>query len=461
MSLLDRIRSAMSAFRSPLTSVTVRVDDSSGWQSFTGGRHDRDASEIAQQYSDALEAWRKNPFAKRITDIVTDYCLGDGMTPTAPGTMGAFIDRWWNHPKNRMDLRMPDLTDELTRAGDLFITLHRNPQDGMSYVRPIPKDAISRIETAANDWETELAYYEQQPTGETRRWLAAGHPEAADADAVMCHYAVNRVVGALMGESDFATLIPWLLRYSRMVEDRVRMHWAARAFLWIVEVPTAKVREKQEQYRNPPEAGTVIIKDASEEWKAVTPDLKGMDAQYDLRAVRQLIDAGSGMPPHWRGEAHDVSLATAEAMEHAASRHLRRRQLYLRYLVTDLAHTAYDRAWQLRTVKRAPNRELIAVNMTDIDRTDNRDLAKAAWDLSQGMAALQAQLPGTSNKLQRLIARTIMRFAGEPLPEPDVEAIFQEIAANPKPVAPDVGAGTGGFETRPHTPTEEPNHATE
>ena len=71
-----------------LAAVTVRVDDSSGWVSFTGGPNDRDASEIQQQYTDALEAWRKNPIAKRIVDCITDYVLGDGMTPAAPGTMG-------------------------------------------------------------------------------------------------------------------------------------------------------------------------------------------------------------------------------------------------------------------------------------------------------------------------------------------------------------------------------------
>jgi hypothetical protein len=35
----------------------------------------------------------------------------------------------------------------------------------------------------------------------------------------MLHYAVNRPLGALLGEGDLATLIPWLLRYSRMLED--------------------------------------------------------------------------------------------------------------------------------------------------------------------------------------------------------------------------------------------------
>ncbi|MGD9316312.1 MAG: hypothetical protein PVG56_05735, partial [Anaerolineae bacterium] len=62
-----------------LATVSSQVDDSTGWVSFTGGPNDRDHGEIQKQYTDALEAWRKNPIAKRIVDCITDYVLGDGM----------------------------------------------------------------------------------------------------------------------------------------------------------------------------------------------------------------------------------------------------------------------------------------------------------------------------------------------------------------------------------------------
>jgi hypothetical protein len=411
-----------------LAAVTAQVDDSSGWHSFEGGPNDRDAAEILQQYEDALEAWRKNPIAKRIVDVITDFCLGDGFRPTATGDIGRFLSRFWTHPKNRMDLRLPDLSDELARAGDLFLTLHRNPADGMSYVRPVPKDRILKIETRNNDWETELAYLQVTQSGAERRWLSPHHPASRDAEAVMVHYAVNRVIGALMGESDLATVIPWLLRYSRMVEDRVRLHWAARSFLWAVTVPTGKVQAKKEQYRAPPEAGSVIVKDDSESWEALSPDLKGLDAQFDLRAVRQLIDAGSGQPPHWRGEPHDVSLATAEAMAKAASRHLRRRQLYLRHATIDLCHVAYTRAHQIGAYRKNPDRQAITVAIADIDRDDNRDLAESARNLAQALETLGASVAdaGLPPTLRRLILQAVMKFAGEPLDEDVLDTIVQE-----------------------------------
>jgi hypothetical protein len=127
------------------------------------------------------------------------------------------------------------MCDELTRAGDLFVLLFRNPQDGMSYIRFVTKDRIRRIESAANDYETELAYEEVNLLGEATRWLSPQHPESPQEGAVMLHYAINRPLGALLGESDLTSMLPWLMRYSRMLEDRVRLHWAVRSFLcWLL-----------------------------------------------------------------------------------------------------------------------------------------------------------------------------------------------------------------------------------
>jgi hypothetical protein len=52
----------------------------------------------------------------------------------------------------------------------------------------------------------------------------------------------------------------------------------------------------------------------------VSPVLHGADAQHDLKAVRQMVDAGSGYPPHWRGESSDANLATAQAMQSPTER---------------------------------------------------------------------------------------------------------------------------------------------
>ncbi len=351
---MPTLRQRINAFINPyptstdLSAVTSRVDDSPGWTSNTGRPHDRDFSEIQALYEDGLTAFRKNPIAWRIIQTTTNYILGDKLVVSGKRRdLNRFIEAFWNHPKNQMDLRLAGMSDELARAGDIFPVLFRNPQNGMSYIRFITKDRIVKIQSAENDWETEHIFYEVQELGEPKPWYGIQHPEANQHDAVMLHYSVNRPIGALLGESDLVTMLPWLQRYSRMLEDRVRLHWAVRAFLWIVTVPSNLVQVKAEQYRTSPESGSIIVKDEAEKWEAVAPALHASDAQHDLRSVRGMVDAGSGYPPHWRGESSDANLATATAMQSPTERHLVRRQKYFNFMLQDILYHAYKRAAEI------------------------------------------------------------------------------------------------------------------
>lgn len=405
--------------RDYFTSVTSRVDDSPGWQSISSRGHDRDYAEIQELYTDALTAWRKNPIAWRIITITSDFVVGEHfkINSNLP-QMQNFIDRFWNHPKNMIDLRLVPMCDELGRSGDLFVTLHRNPLDGISYIRFITKDSIQRIVSSDNDWETELEFWETIPgTTEARVWFSPDNPAAADSPAIMLHYAVNKPIGALMGESDLTTMIPWLLRYSRMLEDRVRLHWAARAFLYLVTVPSNKVESKAEQYRAAPESGSIIVKDETEQWSTLTPSLRGADASHDMKAVRNMIDAGSGYPPHWRGEGGDVNVATAEAMQGPPERHLSKRQQYFTYLVEDIIYHAYIRSQQLGFSPELDSNDysiLFDPDIPDVSLRDNTMLAQAANNISNAFANLQKiNSEDQSKSLFDLALKTVLKFAGE------------------------------------------------
>ncbi len=432
-----------------LTSVTAQVDDSPGWTSLSNRPHDYDTARVQEIYADALEAWRKNPIAWRAIAITTDFVVGDRIVISSPNrSLNQFIKLFWSHPKNNMAQRLENMCDELSRAGDLFVTLHRNELDGMSYIRFITKDRIEKIKTAENDWETELEYYEIQDVGESKLWYSPANPAAGTQSAVMLHYAINKPTGALLGESDLVTMTPWLLRYSRMLEDRVRLNWAVRAFLWFVTVPSQKVKEKQEMYRNPPDSGSIIVKDESETWEVNTPQLNANDARHDMQAVRAMIDAGSGYPPHWRGDAGDISLATAQAMQGPTERHLRRRQLYFTWMLKDILFQAYKRAQGIglnRPLASEDYKSLFRVSAPEISRWDNESLAKSAQAISAAFADLTPTIIGTAGSppmpksYARLLLSTAFKFMGDPLNEDQLSQLVADLKTLPasKPPEPE------------------------
>lgn len=415
------------------------------WSTGPAGANDRDYATMQAQYSEGLTAWRTNPQARRIIEITTDHVLGDGLKPEAPGQMGRFIQQFWQHRQNRMAMRLPAVVDELNRAGDVFLVMFRNQADGMSYVRPIPKSQIIKIEVAENDWETETAYHERRGPGEEPRvWLSPAHPDAAGADAVMVHYAINRPVGALWGEGDLATITPWLLRYDQMLDDRVRLNAFARFFYWFVKVKKGAVAVVSKKYRdNQPSAGAIIVHDEGEEWDMKTPNLGAADAANDLQAIRMMIAVGAGTPPHWLGDSMDVNLATATAMERAAIRHLKRRQLEIADMVIDLCYVAYSRAHGLGLARRAPNRDAITISLPDLSRDDNVMLAQAGGELAAAFNGLSAALGTGSRTLKERVLRLFSQFIAEPIDKREMTAILDELeeARAAMPVAPTVPAG--------------------
>ena len=398
---------------------------------------------LLQEFSDARDAWRRNPLARRLISLVSSFVVGDGITLTSDDeALAGFLAAFWAHEQNHMDLRQYELCEELARSGELFITLHMNPVDGMSYVRALPASSVDRVEFAPGDYETETGYHEavgpEDPDyPEGRTWRAAGQAEAdtPSADgryaAVCLHYAVNRPVGCVRGESDLAPVLPWLRRYSRWLEDRVRLAAAVHAFVWLVRVPGALLAKRKAELGYAPEPGSLLVVDRdNEEWQAVAPSLHANDAAADGRAIRWMIVAGGpGVGLVDLGEGEAANLATARAMGEQRSRFMRARQQYFAYVLATLALTAYNRAVRLGKIA-GETRTLddIRVGVPDISPTDNAELGASAASVANALASVAGHGVG-GERWRRLVVRTVMKFIGENVDEDELGSILQESQA--------------------------------
>ena len=392
------------------------------------GVADRGWGELHQEMDDAREAWRQNPLARRLVGMVTAYVVGNGITLRSEyGPLQRFIDDFWQ--RNQMEQRVPEWCDELCRAGEIFPVLFTNPLDGRSAVRCVPASIVERIEWREGDYEAELRFKEVGRVGaEERWWVSPLHERAGDLSTpLMVHYAVNRPVGALRGESDLAPILPWLRRYSRWLEDRVRLNAGVRAFLWIVKAPGRLRVELAERYRQPPEPGSVIIADEQESWTAVAPNLNANDAANDGRAIRWMIVAGGpGTSLLDLGEGEDSNLATGQVMTEMRRRFLRRRQAYLAWLLTDLVLVAWRRfaAGERRLRHNVTAADITAV-LPDISVEDNQKLAQAAMELASGLSTV-AELVGSGPAYRKMALRWFVKFAGEQITEGEIEEMIHE-----------------------------------
>ena len=434
----------------------------------SGTEIDKPWAELYDEIQQTREAGRNNPYAKRLIGLTTAYVVGTDMIPsTQREDLVGFIDEFWSHEMNNLSLRLEDWSDELARSGELFITLHPNPVSGMPIVRTIPSSRIRQVKCKDGDYETETMYREipyvfseevsTQPDYMQDKWwyspagieLARQEGKKIDRDEPwMLHYAVNREIGAVRGSGDLVSILIWLRRYNRWLEDRVKLNAAIRKFYWIVKAPEEIRDILEERYAVPPDDGTIIFADEDEDWQPVNPTLNARDASADGRAIRWKIAAGGpGTSLTDLGESEDSNLATARASAEQRRRFLLRRQSYFAWMVQDIVAKAYNR--QLDHQMYPQMQEMMAENdgkyvigmngaaatdkkarTTDIHITrpdiaveDNFNTAQALMSLGESMINVR-NIVGDSEELRGFLFRIFMRYAEEVLSEEEILKII-------------------------------------
>jgi hypothetical protein len=427
--------------------VSVRVDDSSGWDSLSGGGPaDRPWADKYSDLEETLEAWQKNFFVRRLVTLTRSYAVAGGITITSEvPQVQTFIEDFWNHRQNRMDRRVGPMCDEFTRAGEVFPVLFTNKADGISYVRFVPASRIRAIETDPDDYETELRYAQtREQTAEPKWWIGPGHKRAFKTyynklQPLMLHYAVNKPIGATRGESDLLPVLPWARRYSEWLKDRVRLNRirTRQALLQIKIADPSQVENKRRQIRtdNPIEKG-IYVSGPDEEVIAHDLSIDASDAKEDGKALRLALATGGNVGLHYLGEGETVNYATAKEMGEPTARFYAERQDDLIAALEGIVAAAYRR-YCVITQREWPGRQelQLVASAAEVARADNQSLAQAAKDVVQALAQMRAH--GWID--DETAAKLAFKFAGEPLGDEEIKEILKSTAPLP---GSDAGAET-------------------
>jgi len=424
-SLVYRLRVAWHVVRGAWhTRLAVRALDDPRDTAVSQGAYPRDrySYDRLEVLRDALDAWRVNPLARRIVSLTSQYVVGGGLTIASDNEpTDAFLQEWWNHPLNHMPVRAFEWCDELTRSGNLFILLSTD-EAGLSYVRAFPAANIAEIVTSPNDVEQPVAFKEK-PTAaqlEGRVYTAYTAMDDDPAQPAMLHYAINRPVGAAWGEPDLAPITRWLVRYAAWLEDRVRLNRYRSAFIYVVRglFPSAAERlERQAELNaNPPNPGSILVADQTEEWEVLHPKLDSFDAERDGLTIKKMLAAGSGTPLHFLAEPESSTRTTADAAGGPTYRHYEQRQLFFTWALADIARVATRRR-ALLAGDTDPDSH-ITVTGGDISPRDNAALANAGSALISSVGALRDRETIDDEELLRLV----YKFLGEQV---DVSAMLE------------------------------------
>lgn len=417
------------------TAISVRVDDSPGWDPLAGGGpHDRPWSDFREDLDDALEAWQKNFMVRRIVTLSRSYVVSGGIEISSKHRqVDKFIHSFWNHPENRMQQRLGPMCDELTRTGELFPVLFTNKADGMSYIRFVPASRIREIETDEDDYEKELSYGQLQDTTTELKWWQSPYSTETNIAAdrkpppVMLHFTVNKPIGATRGESDLTPILKWALRYSEWLQDRVRLNRVrTRQGILHLQVADDQVKKKHQQYtRQSPLKAGILVTGKDEEAHMLNLNIRAEQAEPDGKALRLAIATGSNLALHYLGEGESTNYSTAKEMGEPTARFYTDRQTDFCGFLKELITVAYGRHLLVRerTLPKYWKEDLqLQASVTEVARTDNLTLAQAAKDVVTALSQMKAE--GWID--DRTAIQIAFKFAGELIGEDEIDTILSQ-----------------------------------
>lgn len=389
-----------------------------GATAWDGNFRDRLNYDRLNVLNQAINAWRSNPIARRIIDITTEFVLGDGFSFTAPAQVLEPLRSFWRHPLNDLDGQIPEWADEAWRTGDLFLLLSQDPGGGV-YVRALPSESISSMQTAENDYRQEKFYLRSALDPAPYPAFNASEPLPAEGSCVL-HFPLNRAVGANFGESDLAPILHWIHLYRQFLEDRARLNYFRQVFSFVLQRPFPSMAEKDAYLRSfthrfPKESGSILALDPEESLQVINPNLASSEAQEDGLALKRMIATGAGLPLHYLAEPESSTRTTAESAGTPTFKRFKRRQQYLVNVVQTLLETVLVLQSRVAPESQLPHLDPgdIRVLASDITERDNASLSISVQRIVTAFAPLyNARLIPPSEFL-----RLVYRFVAEVPPD--------------------------------------------
>jgi hypothetical protein len=408
-------------------------------------------------HNQVFEAYNANPMANAIVEMGVNFVLGDGLSVDAKHPkVQKLIDAFWQDPDNRMTTRQFDLATELSLYGELFIRIFVNRFNGHVKIAHIDPSLVDELITDPENIER-LTSIHRRALAQTTNPTIPGAPPLIQPlpddpdqkgtwfsvpDEVM-HFAINKVTNAKRGKSDLATLLPWLRRYKDWLIDRVRINKYKAAFLWDVKLTGADrrtIEDKMQAYARPPEPGSVLVHNESEEWSAVQPNISADDVQSDGHAIKLMVAMGAGIPEHYLSEGGDVNRATAAEMGLPVLKKYQRRQDYLKHVLSSLLERVIGEAQLAGTLPRTIDTSF-EIRFPLLEPENAKDTGNAAWAMAQGLQiARSLGLVSQESAVQLFFdaAREAVDV-GDELHKLETEKSVQGVA----PVVPATAAGAG------------------
>ncbi len=404
----------------PATGDTVDPDDDV-YRRLTGGTRSLTMIEQDRAQAIALYLWRKNPMARRMTEMLADFVVGDGITFEAEDPdVQEVLDEFWRDPKMNLHLRHRDLVRDQSIYGEQAWEAVVNPTSGRVRLRFIDPGYIKDVRPNPDNALEDAAIVLKPPTGQTQDRVIEHvtfddetDPKAPAWSGSGIYLPVNRVTGQHRGTPDLLAIADFVDGYDQLLFNALERSGLINAFVWDVTLTGStqpQVDAWVQAHGDAPPPGAVRAHNEKEAWAAVAPDLGNTDLMALGRPVKNMALGGFGAPEAWFAEGDSANRATLAAQGDPTYRMITARQTVVGAGWTFIFNFVVAKAIEAGRLPINVKRDLKVI-LAEPSTTDTTALATALAQLAQSLAAAEEQ-DWISKESARTVFLTVLSGLG-------------------------------------------------
>lgn len=324
--------------------------DEEGWRSLGALTRDLSGITLDRVQKVAFDLYQRNPLGHRLTELVRDFVVGDGITYSVTNPyVQEVVDRFWHDSVNRIDQRNDNFALELGLYGELAPEVFVGPVSGVTVLGYVDVGQIKKVvHLPRNPLVLDTMFVREKGFGVAGRPLQVIRDRGNGIlEGDVFYWRVNAVSNASRGWPDLMHVADWLDAFDQLLWEMVERARLARSFIWDVNLKDAdqtKVDDWLRRNGEAPRSGSVRAHNDQVQWSAVAPELGSFESAKESEVIKDHLAAGAGVPKVWLSAAEDVNRATATEMGAPTTRRLSRRQRYYLDCIGDMVRLVVERA---------------------------------------------------------------------------------------------------------------------
>jgi hypothetical protein len=390
-------------------------------------KSERDLTPLA--YNDvckkAFYLWQRNLLAKRILEILVDFCVGEDMkvkiklkkrTPKGEEELkdrneGQQVwDDFYEDPVNDLENDLSSIFLDYLINGELVMPANVNETDGkvwLGYLDPryiVPQsqdNTTGQITSGVIPVQGNIRKIDKikmQPPNSTEmvefkviRYNVDGNPDNnpryGKLDGKVFFFQLNKLPTQLRGYSQIMTDIDWCDAFDQFLFGALDGFDARNDYFFDVEMQGATQEEIDAMKVTRPDRGMVNQHNEKAKWQVLKADLAANDVTAAADLIKSFILGANGFSNVWFGKGDETNRATAEAMSIPTKKMLQRVQKYLKRVLKFMAQYVLQCAVEKNKLKLNPDEYFeIEISLYNLDQ---KELDTAGTGFTQLINALK------------------------------------------------------------------------